>query len=63
MKNPNHKFKDKPAYDFTLMFIGLFFAFFITSPEEWHKPLTLMGAAAMSGVISFFSTKILRKLK
>ena len=29
MKNPNHKFKDNPAYDFTLMFIGLFFAFYV----------------------------------
>ena len=38
MKNPKHKFKDNPAYDFTLMFIGLFFAFFITSPDEWHTP-------------------------
>ena len=61
MKNPNHKFKDKPAYDFTLVFVGLLFAFFITSPDEWHGPLPLIGAAAVSGLISFFSVKFIKK--
>ena len=61
MKKPNRKFKDNPAYNFTLMFVGLFFAFFITSPDEWHEPLPLIGAAAVSGLISFFSIKFIKK--
>jgi hypothetical protein len=61
MKNPKHKFKDNSAYDFTLMFIGLFFAFFITSPDEWHTPLPLIFAAVVSGLISLFSMKFIKK--
>ena len=61
MKNPNHKFKDSPTYNFTLIFIGLFFAFFITCPDEWHRPLPLIVAALLSGLISFFSVKFIKK--
>ncbi len=61
MKNPNHKFKDSPIYNFLLVFAGLFFAFFITTPDEWHSPLPLLIAALGSGIIALFSVKTIRK--
>ena len=57
LKNPNHKFKGNPIYDFLLVFVGLFFAFFITSPDDWHNPLTLVMAAMVSGLVALLLLK------
>ena len=57
LKNPDHKFKDSPIYNFLLVFVGLFFAFFITTPENWHTPLLLTIAALGAGLIALFLVK------
>jgi hypothetical protein len=57
LKNPNHKFKGNPIYDFLLVFVGLFFAFFITSPDDWHNPLTLVMAVMVSGLVALLLLK------
>ena len=61
LKNPDHKFKDNPIYDFLLVFAGLFFAFFITSPDDWHSPLILIFAAMAAALIALFSVKFINK--
>ena len=58
LKNPGHKFKDNPIYNFLLVFTGLFFAFFITSSDDWHSPLILVVAAMVSGLIALFLLKL-----
>jgi hypothetical protein len=57
LKNPDHKFKESPIYNFLLVFVGLFFAFFITSPDDWHNPLTLVMAAMISGLVALLLLK------
>jgi hypothetical protein len=57
LKNPDHKFKESPIYNFLLVFFGLFFAFFITSPDDWHSPLILVMAAMVSGLVAFILFK------
>ena len=57
LKNPDHKFKESPIYNFLLVFVGLFFAFFITSPDDWHSPLMLVIAAMASGLVALFLLK------
>ena len=57
MKDPNRKFEDSATYNFLMIFIGLFFAFFITIPDGWHKPLPLIAATAFSGIVAFFVIK------
>ena len=61
LKNPNHKFKGNPIYDFLLVFVGLFFAFFITSPDDLHNPLTLVMAAMVSGLVALLLLKFKNK--
>jgi hypothetical protein len=61
LKNPDHKFKGNPIYDFLLVFVGLFFAFFITSPDDWHSPLILIFAAMAAALIALFSIKFINK--
>jgi len=61
LKNPDHKFKHSPIYNFLLVFIGLFFAFFITSPDDWHSPLKLIFAAMAVALIALFSVKFINK--
>jgi hypothetical protein len=61
LKNPDHKFKHSPIYNFLLVFIGLFFAFFITSPDDWHSPLILIFAAMAAALIALFSVKFINK--
>jgi uncharacterized BrkB/YihY/UPF0761 family membrane protein len=48
-----HKFKDKPLYNFLVIFVGLLFAFYIVVPDEWHRPLPLLMAALASALIGF----------
>jgi hypothetical protein len=43
------------------VFVGLFFAFFITSPDDWHNPLTLVMAAMASGLVALLSLKFKNK--
>ncbi len=40
---------------------GLFFAFFITSPDDWHSPLILVMAAMGSGLVAFILLKFKNK--
>jgi len=44
----DHKFKDKPYYNFFVTSVGLFFAFYVTVPETWHRPLPLMLAGGLA---------------
>jgi hypothetical protein len=61
LKNPDHKFKGNPIYNFLLVFVGLFFAFFIISPDGWHSPLILSFAAMASALIALFSVKFINE--
>ena len=61
LKNPDHKFKGNPIYDFLLVFVGLFFAFFITSPDDWHSPSILIFVAMAAALIALFSVKFINK--
>ena len=61
LKNPDHKFKESPIYNFLLVFVGLFFAFFITSSDDWHNPLTLVMAAMVSGLVALLLLKFKNK--
>jgi len=61
LKNPDHKFKNNPIYNFLLIFVGLFFAFFITRPDNWDSPLILVFAAVASAAIALFAVKFINK--
>ena len=61
LKNSDHKFKHNPIYNFLLVFVGLFFAFFITSPDDWHSPLIMIFAAMAAALIALFSVKFINK--
>ena len=52
----NHKFKGNKHYNFFVVFVGLLFAAFLVLPEEWRRPMPLLLAMGIAGLIAKFAT-------
>ena len=51
----DHKFKDNKHYNFFVVFAGLLFAAFLVLPEELRRPMPLLLAAGIAGLIAKFA--------
>ena len=51
----DHKFKDNKHYNFFVVFAGLLFAAFLVLPEDWRRPMPLLLAVAIAGLIAKFA--------
>ena len=50
----DHKFKDNKHYNFFVVFAGLLFAAFLVLPEDWRRPMPLLLAVGIAGLIAKF---------
>ena len=51
----DHKFKGSKHYNFFVVFAGLLFAAFLILPEEWRRPMPLLLAVGVAGLIAKFA--------
>ena len=51
----DHKFKGNKHYNFVVVFAGILFAAFLILPEEWRRPMPLLLAVGIAGLIAKFS--------
>ncbi|MDB2528569.1 hypothetical protein N9X93_03770 [Alphaproteobacteria bacterium] len=51
----DHKFKDNKHYNFFVVFAGLLFAAFLVLPEGWRRPMPLLLAVGIAGLIAKFA--------
>ena len=51
----DHKFKGNTHYNFFVVFVGLLFAAFLVLPEDWRRPMPLLLAIAIAGLIAKFA--------
>ena len=50
-----HKLKGNKHYNFFVVFAGLLFAAFLILPEDWRRPMPLLLAVGVAGLIAKFS--------
>ena len=50
----DHKFKGNKHYNFFVVFVGLLFATFLILPEAWRRPMPLLLAVGIAGLIAKF---------
>ena len=51
----DHKFKGNKYYNFFAVFAGLLFAAYLVLPEDWRRPMPLLLAAGIAGLIANFA--------
>jgi len=51
----DHKFKGNKHYNFFVVFAGLLFAAFLVLPENWRRPMPLLLAVGIAGLIAKFA--------
>ena len=51
----DHKFKDNKHYNFFVVFAGLLFAALLVLPEDWRRPMPLLLAVGIAGLIAKFA--------
>jgi hypothetical protein len=51
----DHKFKGNKHYNFFVVLAGLLFAAFLILPEDWRRPMPLLLALGIAGLIAKFS--------
>ena len=51
----DHKFKGNKHYNFFVVFAGLLFAALLMLPEEWRRPIPLLLAAGIAGLVAKFA--------
>ena len=51
----DHKYTGSRYYNFFVVFVGLFFAFFIVMPDELRRPVPLMLTFFISAAVAKFA--------
>ena len=51
----DHKFKNNKHYNFFVVFAGLLFGVFLVLPEDWRRPMPLLLAVGIAGLIAKFA--------
>ena len=51
----DHTLKGNKQYNFFVVFAGLLFAAFMVLPEHWRRPMPLLLAVGIAGLIAKFA--------